>query len=51
MTYKALIGMSPFRVVFGKAHHLLMEIEHRAYWIIKACNLDLEEVGKEWKLQ
>ena len=30
-TYKAPIGMSPFRVVFGKACHLPMEIEHRAY--------------------
>ena len=48
--YKAPIGMSPFRVVVGKACHLPMEIEHRAYWVVKACNLDLEEVGKEQKL-
>jgi len=39
--YKASIGMSPFRVVFGKACYLLVEIEHRAYWVVKVCNMDL----------
>jgi len=29
--YKAPIRMSPYRVVFGKPCHLLVEIEHRAY--------------------
>ncbi|XP_027342384.1 uncharacterized protein LOC113855101 [Abrus precatorius] len=43
--------MSPFRVVFGKACHLSVEIEHRSYWVVKSCNLTLEQAGIERKLQ
>jgi len=48
--YKAPIGMSPYRVVFGKSYHLLVEIKHRAYWAVKSCNFSLDQAGEERKL-
>ncbi|GKF03201.1 reverse transcriptase domain-containing protein, partial [Tanacetum coccineum] len=38
--YKSPIRSTPFRIVYGKACHLL--IEHKAYWALKNVNLDLD---------
>ena len=38
--YKNPMGMSPYKIVYGKACHLPLELEHKAFWAVRELNAD-----------
>ncbi|XP_039036971.1 uncharacterized protein LOC120174067 [Hibiscus syriacus] len=49
--YKTSLGMSLYRLVYGKACNLPVELEHKAIWVLEMLNFDLHVAGKNWMLE
>nr|GEV95928.1 reverse transcriptase domain-containing protein [Tanacetum cinerariifolium] len=49
--YKTPIRCTPYKLVYGKACHLPMELEHKFYWALKQANFDLAVAGDHRKIQ
>ncbi|XP_014523140.1 uncharacterized protein LOC106779535 [Vigna radiata var. radiata] len=48
---KTSMGLSPFQLVYGKACHLLVEMEHKALWALKFLNFDPHETQSKRRRQ
>nr|GEZ23527.1 reverse transcriptase domain-containing protein [Tanacetum cinerariifolium] len=49
--FKTSVSCTPYRLVYEKACHLPLELEHKAYWALKHGNCDLKTAGDHRKLQ
>ena len=49
--FKTPLGMSPYRIVYGKACHIPVELEHKSYWATRMLNLNFEMAEKKRMLQ
>ncbi|GKA87858.1 reverse transcriptase domain-containing protein [Tanacetum coccineum] len=45
--FKTPIGCTPYKLVYGKACHLPIELEHKGYWALKHCNFELKTKMKK----
>ncbi|GKC25129.1 reverse transcriptase domain-containing protein, partial [Tanacetum coccineum] len=49
--YKTSTGYTPFKLVYGKACYLPVEIEHKAHLALKQCNMDLTLASRSHLMQ
>nr|GEU44675.1 reverse transcriptase domain-containing protein [Tanacetum cinerariifolium] len=50
-SYKTPIGCTLYKLVYGKACHIPVELEHKPYWALKHANFDLKTAGDHRKVQ
>nr|GEX45561.1 reverse transcriptase domain-containing protein [Tanacetum cinerariifolium] len=48
--YKTPIGCTPYKLIYEKACHLPVKLEHKAYWALKHANFDLKTTGDHMKI-
>jgi hypothetical protein len=41
------MDMSPYKMVYGKACHLPLELEHKAFWVVRELNRYFKLAGKK----
>nr|GEW94486.1 reverse transcriptase domain-containing protein [Tanacetum cinerariifolium] len=49
--FKTPIECTPYKLVYGKACYLPIELEYKAYWALKHCNFDLKSAGDHRKVK
>ncbi|GKC28076.1 reverse transcriptase domain-containing protein [Tanacetum coccineum] len=49
--FKTPIGCTPYKLVYEKACHLPIELEHKTYWALNHANFDLNSAGDHRKVQ
>nr|GFB89008.1 reverse transcriptase domain-containing protein [Tanacetum cinerariifolium] len=49
--FKTPIRCTPYKLVYEKACHLPIKLEHKAYWALKHVNFDLLTAGDHQKVQ